>query len=157
MVQLRLLDAEEARHELAGTGVIVWREGSPSAEDVEVLGIAAEDVPTWLIVDDDGACIGMCGTHEPLLPGSTPEIGYHVAPPAREAGVATRAVALLLEEISRAGAAGVVAEVDRTSAFRVASLAVLRANGFAPLPEEITRQLFADPVHGAELLHRRLH
>ena len=156
MVTLRRLDADEARMELAGAGEIHWCQGEPTTEDLVVLGIAADGTPTWLIVDEEGDCVGMCGTHEPLLFGSTPEIGYHVVPAARRQGVASSAVALLLDELRAAGVAGVVAEVDRASAFHVASLSVLRANGFVPLAAHIGRQLFADPVEGADLLHRSL-
>ena len=102
MVTLRRLDADEARMELAGAGEIHWCQGEPTTEDLVVLGIAADGTPTWLIVDEEGDCVGMCGTHEPLLFGSTPEIGYHVVPAARRQGVASSAVALLLDELRAA-------------------------------------------------------
>lgn len=149
------LAPEVARRELAGEGGLAWASGAPSAEDLVVLGIAAEAIPTWLIMVA-GRCVGMIGTHEPLAAGSTPEIGYHVAEEARGGGVATQAVGLLLEELARVGVAGVVAEVDPRSELADASLGVLRANGFEHLDDAIVTQLFVDPVEGAVLLHRSL-
>ena len=154
-LELRPLSADEARREHSGEASIFWVDGAPGDEDLVVLGIAADGVPTWLMLVE-GRCVGMIGTHEPLEVGSTLEIGYHVAPSVRGCGMAKAAVRLLLNELLRAGGAGVVAEVDRRSPHREASLAVLRANGFAPLDADIVQRLFVEPVDGADLLHRPL-
>ena len=138
-LELRPLSADEARREHSGEASIFWVDGAPGDEDLVVLGIAADGVPTWLMLVE-GRCVGMIGTHEPL----------------RGCGMAKAAVRLLLNELLRAGVAGVVAEVDRRSPHREASLAVLRANGFAPLDADIVQRLFVEPVDGADLLHRPL-
>ena len=152
---LHRLSAGAAERELSGVGDISWFARGPSEEDLVVLGIAANGIPTWLILDE-GRCVGMIGTHDVIETGSTPEIGYHVVAPARGRGVATRALGLLVLELGIADVVGMVAEVDPMSPHRGASLAVLRANGFVRLDAATVSKLFVEPVDGADLLHRSL-
>lgn len=102
------------------------------------LGRDPEGSPWWFFaVVVDGQVVGDAGFHGPP-PDEGPaevEVGYQVAPALRGRGVATRACALLLEHAWRHGADVVRAEVEPDNPHGPASLAVLRANGFALMPQ----------------------
>jgi len=130
---LRPLDAGEAAAAIRqgdAPGGLSWAHGGPSAEDRVVLGIAADEVPTWLIVVDE-TIVGMCGLHAPIEDGVGVEVGYHVVGSWRGRGIATAAVAELLDHLADRGVDLVGAEVLGDSPWAPASEAVLRGNGFA--------------------------
>ena len=121
----RLLGSEaiEAGEPPHCIGHLRWAGGAPSPDDLVVLGICADSVPTDVIV-------GMCGLHAPLEPAVPVEIGYHVGVAERGRGVGTTTVALLLAELDRNGVHLVVAEVLEQAPLALASRGVLVANGF---------------------------
>jgi len=127
----RLLGSEaiEAREPPHCIEHLQWPGGAPSSDDLVVLGICADSVPTWLVLDGD-VIVGMCGLHAPLEPAVPVEIGYHVGVAERGRGVGTTAVALLLAELDRHGVRLVVAEVLEQAPLALASRGVLVANGF---------------------------
>ena len=133
MLELVRIEASEASRALEAGGDLAgkrWSDGAASADDLTVLGIAADGVPTWLVMDEHRV-LGMCGTHAPVIEGQSAEIGYHVAEGERHHGLAGMAVRLLLDELEALGASEVRAEVDRGSRWADASRAVLVSCGFA--------------------------
>lgn len=90
-----------------------------------------DGLPRWWVheIHVEGQVVGDVGFHGPPA-ASGPvvvEIGYAVVPALRRRGVATRAVALLLESAWRDGAAEVLAGTEEDNA---ASQGVLRRTGF---------------------------
>jgi RimJ/RimL family protein N-acetyltransferase len=71
--------------------------------------------------------VGGAGFHTVPDADGVVEIGYGIAPSSQGSGVASEAVALLIELATRSGARALVAE---TSAGNVASQRVLARNGF---------------------------
>lgn len=127
-----------------------WAEDFPSEADVGVASHAVlepdESGQLWhapWIIQCDGLDVGMIGIKYPPLDGVV-EIGYGVAPSARNRHVARKAVAWL---VNLAGAQHLVV-VAETLAANLASQAVLRAVGF----DQVGRR--HDAVEGEILLWR---
>jgi phosphinothricin acetyltransferase len=109
--------------DLLPAGLVAGR-GWPGAGDL--IGLAISD-PAYLIVVH-GQVVGGCGLKgRPAGAGASTEIGYGLAPAWQHRGLGTEAVRLLLEELSRRGAASVTAQVHPTNA---ASLRLLHRLGF---------------------------
>jgi ribosomal-protein-alanine N-acetyltransferase len=96
----------------------------------EAMGTLGE-LPRWWVheIRVDDQVVGDVGFHGPPVAEGpvVVEIGYAVVPPLRGRGVASRAVALVLEVAWRDGAVRVLAETDEGNA---ASQAVLAHQGF---------------------------
>ncbi len=117
-----------------------WHPDYPMPDTVDALAMllgahdalgTAETQPRWWVheIRVDGQVVGDVGFHGPP-PADGPvvvEIGYAVVPALRRQGVASRAVALLLEVAWRDGAVQVLAETDADNR---ASQAVLARCGF---------------------------
>ena len=122
-----------------------WHPGYPLADTVDALSMVLGaheamgtlgSLPRWWVheIRLQGQVVGDVGFHGPPLDGSLAgsgkavvEIGYAVVPELRGAGIASRAVALLLDLAWRDGATQVLAETDDDNA---ASQAVLVRSGF---------------------------
>ncbi|SDT40499.1 Protein N-acetyltransferase, RimJ/RimL family [Friedmanniella luteola] len=117
-----------------------WHPDYPLPETVDVLAmlLAAHaamgtlaGLPRWWVheIRVDGAVVGDVGFHgPPAAEGpAVVEIGYAVVPPLRRRGVASRAVAQLLDVAWADGADQVLAGTDDDD---VASQGVLRRTGF---------------------------
>jgi RimJ/RimL family protein N-acetyltransferase len=82
---------------------------------------------SWLVVDED-EIVGLCGHKRAPAPDGTVEIGYGIAASRRGRGLATAAVAGMLQRA--VGDAGIARLTAETAADNVASQRVLEKNGF---------------------------
>lgn len=125
---------------LAAAETADWHPDYPMPDTVGVLAMllgahqamgTLDAQPRWWVhtIRVDGQVVGDVGFHGPPLAEGpvVVEIGYAVVPALRGRGVASRAVALLLEVAWRDGAVRVLAETDADNR---ASQAVLARSGF---------------------------
>jgi len=81
----------------------------------------------WLVVEDDEA-VGLCSLKAPADAEGRIEIGYGIAESRQRRGHATRAIALMLQEIARDPLVKIV--TAETAVANIASQRVLERNGF---------------------------
>ncbi len=82
---------------------------------------------SWLVLDKDEV-VGLCGYKHPPGDTRTVEIGYGIAPARRKRFYATKAVALMLEEVRADQAVDKI--VAETASDNPTSKRVLQRNGF---------------------------
>ncbi len=87
-------------------------------------------IGSWLIVEAD-TIVGLCGYKRCPTPDGEVEIGYGVAAAWRGRGIATRAVAALLDRAAESGA--IRRMTAETAVDNIASRRVLERNGFTPI------------------------
>ncbi len=148
---------EPLRRDLAaaiadGVRDVDWAPGFPQEGDVSIARlvlIADESVAgevsiwgPWEVRTARGALIGTAGFQGPPCEGEV-EIGYGIAPEHRGRGLASEAVAALLEVARSAGASATMARVDRDN---TASRRVLDRHHF---------QVVGGPDHAGVLTMRR--
>jgi RimJ/RimL family protein N-acetyltransferase len=101
-----------------------------------VLRIVRAMTRTWMIVRD-GEVVGLCSYKHPPAEGRV-EIGYGIEPRHRGAGLATAAVAVIVQIASADPA--INALTAETALDNLASQRVLEKNGFARTGERITAE-----------------
>lgn len=114
-----------------------WADGYPTEGDLEVAGWLASGAITpvtvdepfgpWLVVTDAGLVVGGVGFHGAPDESGRAEIGYGIAALFRGQGIASAAVARLLDLPTLPGVSAFVAHTD---ADNPASARVLEKNGF---------------------------
>jgi L-amino acid N-acyltransferase YncA len=136
-VSVRRLDAVRARAVLDARPVAGdrWGKGYPAEGDIDAARMAirmtadGNETPfcAYEVLDVTGQVVGGAGFHGPPNIDGTVEIGYGIAPGARQRGYATSAIGALLDIARINGATSVVA---RTQPDNVPSRRALESAGF---------------------------
>ena len=135
-VVLRDLEPDAAGDIIAGRRRPDWSPGYPTDGDRDIARWLVEHPlgrvdtlyqPKQIVDGSSGLVVGGIGCHRPPSESATVEIGYGVAAEARNRGITTEAVRILVEALGQAEIRLVTA---RTDVDNPASQVVLRHNGF---------------------------
>ena len=124
-IVLRPLDLVTARAVLDGRRSADWSPGYPTDGDRDISrfltdrppapGAPEVFLPYQVVVSASGIVAGGIGCHRPPDETGSVEIGYGIAPEWRNQGLATEAVAMLVDRLSEAGVPTVTARTTPTN------------------------------------------